>query len=151
MSTEIDLVGKRVLAISISEEYLHFETDAGPVTFRVEGDCCSWSYFYDFTGVANVLGRRVRSLSPEPAVYDEGLDDEYAKHSESAASYVFEITTKRGTARFSHRNDSNGYYGGMMMRVNAIPPGTTLVPVTRDGHAVRDAGWGRDTVRWRWV
>lgn len=50
-----DLIGRKVTAVRMNEEYLGFETDKGSLVYRVEGDCCSSSYFYDFHGVQKLL------------------------------------------------------------------------------------------------
>jgi len=49
------LVGKKINKVFISEEYLKFETDKGDVCYRVDGDCCSHSYFYDFQNVNRLI------------------------------------------------------------------------------------------------
>lgn len=57
MNNELkDLVGRKITKIYLNEEYLRFDTEGGiSYTYRVTGDCCSLSSFYDFYGVENVL------------------------------------------------------------------------------------------------
>jgi hypothetical protein len=118
------LIGKTVREIWMDKDYLKFVTDKGEVTYGVEGDCCSDSFFFDFYGVANVIGREVVafesvSLSPgdpgyHPETYAVG-DQDYGE----TQVYGFRITTEHESfghvsAVLSFRNESNGYYGGWM-------------------------------------
>jgi hypothetical protein len=112
------LVGQTILAIYISDMRLCFITDEGPVVFIVEGDCCSWSYFYSFWGAGNLIDQRVTALTPvrlpDPCDADSALGD-------VVDAYGFAIESTGGDAELSFRNDSNGYYGGYM-RYDAEAP-----------------------------
>jgi hypothetical protein len=132
------LIGATVTAIYMSEEDITFETDRGLVGYRVEGDCCSHSYFFDFRGVRNLLENgpviafEAVALSPgdpgyHPSTYDIGDTDP-----DELAVYGYRITTdhpKFGpvTSVFSFRNSSNGYYGGWMERVTHPAIGGHLI------------------------
>lgn len=118
MHTLETLVGRTVNNIRMSNDYLVFETDAGPFAFTVYGDCCSRSYFYDFLGV-----RRLLDNGPILDTYfkDEmpAPDDEDSGRGECVVAYgVVFVTLDRSfgevTSLMSFRNDSNGYYGGSM-------------------------------------
>jgi len=126
IGTALSLVGKTVREIWMNEQYLKFVTDQGVVIFEVEGDCCSHSYFFDFYGVANVLGREVVdfssvSLSPgdpgyRPETFENGVGDVQYDY---VQVYGYRITTEHPSfghvsAVLSFRNSSNGYYGGWM-------------------------------------
>lgn len=56
------LIGKTIYKIYMNELYLVFITapdNSEVVAFGVWGDCCSHSYFHDFIGVKNILGKKV--------------------------------------------------------------------------------------------
>lgn len=112
-----DLCGRIIQRIAMSHDYLQFDTDAGTFVYRVEGDCCSQSYFYDFHGVEKLLaGNPVVSAREIPL---DDPTDEDARNGDVVVAYGFEIVTNdpefgEVTSVFSFRNDSNGYYGGWM-------------------------------------
>lgn len=129
------LIGATVSAILMSEDELIFQTDRGLVGYRVEGACCSHSYFYDFHGVRNLLenGPVVAFESVDLAPGDPGYHGDSSpgwdygskcpecgkSDHDSLAVYGYRITTEHPTwgpvtSVFSFRNDSNGYYGGWM-------------------------------------
>lgn len=57
-----ELIGKTIYKIYMTEKYLVFVVSKNAskvVAFGVEGDCCSTSYFHDFIGVKNILGKKV--------------------------------------------------------------------------------------------
>lgn len=120
------LVGKTVREIWMNEDHLKFVTDQGNVIYEVEGDCCSHSYFHDFYGVANVIGREVVAfeqvyLSPgDPGYRRETFEDGVGNQDwELVRVYGYRITTEHPafghvSAVLSFRNRSNGYYGGWM-------------------------------------
>lgn len=108
-----DLVGHTIKHIFMNENALKFETDKGSFVFTVSGDCCSVSYFYDFTGVDKLLGRKVKKI--------ETVDlDTKGKHTEghdSLQCYGYRFVSEdpqfgEVSSVMSFRNDSNGYYGG---------------------------------------
>lgn len=137
------LIGATISAVLISEERLIFQTDRGLVTFRVDGDCCSDSYFYDFYGVKHLLKNgpvtafeQVDLQPGDPGWHDcskhgEMPYDDGGDWHESREVYGYRITTVHPqfgpvTSVFSFRNDSNGYYGGWMSLVegsDTIPDG----------------------------
>lgn len=119
-----ELTGKTVREIWMDRDYLKFVTDQGDVTYVVEGDCCSDSFFFDFYGVANVLDREVVafeevSLAPgDPGYRPETFEVANEDWSETQV-YGYRITTEHSqfghvSAVMSFRNESNGYYGGWM-------------------------------------
>lgn len=120
------LIGKTVREIWMNKERLTFVTTDGLVSYVVEGDCCSDSFFFDFYGVDNVIGREVVAfervdLSPGDPGYRaetfevEGDEDGWRE----TEVYGYRITTEHEkfghvSAVLSFRNESNGYYGGWM-------------------------------------
>jgi len=123
------LVNRYITAIYMSDDRLTFDTDQGPISFEVEGDCCSHSYFFDFYGVENLLsnGRVVRTeavdLQPsDPGYHNPDIDDDY----DVIKVYGYRLTTEHPefgevSSVFSFRNSSNGYYGGWMEYVEGGP------------------------------
>jgi hypothetical protein len=110
------LVGRTITSIAMNDEYLRFDTDQGTLTFTVEGDCCSHSYFHDFMGVEKLLKN-----GPVISIAAVSLDVEVAedRSDDYIAAYGFEVVIEDPvfgpvTAVFSFRNASNGYYGGWM-------------------------------------
>jgi hypothetical protein len=125
METELkDLVGKKINKVFINPSHLRFETDGGNFTYTVQGDCCSSSFFYDFYGVKNLLEggkvKEVKTVELHPTdlfvIPDKG---------ESTSVYGYAITNEQKeddyygdrTSVFSFRNESNGYYGGWISKV----------------------------------
>ena len=126
------LTGRTITAIWISEDRVTFATDAGELTWRAEGDCCSTSYLYSIEGVDRLLAGHpvvaVHSIELQPG--DTGYHDpDCARDSwrEPACGvdhdvlqvYGYRFTTedpKWGpvSSVLSFRNDSNGYYGGWL-------------------------------------
>lgn len=122
METELkDLVGKKINKIYLNQEYLKFETDGGNFLYTVHGDCCSSSFFYDFYGVKQLLGGKVKEVK-EVELHPTDLFVVPDK-GDSTAVYGFAITTEGTdyygdrTSVFSFRNESNGYYGGWISKV----------------------------------
>lgn len=113
------LLNRTIAEIRVNEEYLVFTDTEGQVFgYRVIGDCCSHSYFYDFHHPERLL-----KGNPVAAVEEIELgDDETGEYGDVVACYGYRITTNDETfgpvsTVFSFRNSSNGYYGGWMERM----------------------------------
>ena len=123
METELkDLIGNKVTKIFMNQQYLRFNTDQGDFTYEVDGDCCSSSFFYDFYGVKNLLENgKIKEIKTVELMSGDVL----AKNTSSSdliQVYGYQITTESTryndmTAVFSFRNESNGYYGGNIQKV----------------------------------
>lgn len=141
---ELDaLVGRSIRRVFMNEEFLLFDTDAGPLAFTVEGDCCSSSYFYDFVGVGKLLanGRVVSVASIDMA----DPDDEDSRRGYVVVAYGFEVVTEHPmwgeqTSVLSFRNDSNGYYGGWMLGCSPDSIRDELPELGRVVYAIDAAG-----------
>jgi hypothetical protein len=125
-------VGKRITAIEVDgdqQHYLRFTTASGTVCIEAEGDCCSESWFYHVLGVDALIGHTVmdvRSVEMPDAPEDgKGRQD-------SDQLYGFRFTTTGGRADVEFRNSSNGYYGGWLNVVTAVPEEVRMVPITAD-------------------
>lgn len=120
------LVGAEVSEIFVGDDLLTFVTDRGVISYRVEGDCCSHSYFFDFHGVARLLenGLVTAFEAVDLAPGDVGYQAPDAQHRHTYGEddikvYGYRLTTVDPvfgpvTSVFSFRNASNGYYGGEM-------------------------------------
>ncbi len=119
------LIGTKVKRIFLNENNLKFETDKGNFNFRVSGDCCSTSVFYDFFGVKKLLaGNQIVSvkgvdLHPTDIETVNGEEKDKKSYQESISVYGYQIFTNdpllgEVTSVFSFRNYSNGYYGGSL-------------------------------------
>lgn len=109
------LVGKEITAIYIGEYKLVFDTTTGKIAYKVEGECCSHSYFYDFVGVDKLLKNRKVVAVADIKLDEVQNEDEW----EYIKVYGYSITTENPkfgevTSVLSFRNSSNGYYGGEM-------------------------------------
>lgn len=116
------IVGKTITGIWWSEETLTFETNEGLVTYWVDGDCCSHSYFFDFYGVEHLLsnGPVTAFEHHDLTEGDPGFKVEASKYADDLTQvYGYRFTTEHPkfgqvTSVLSFRNESNGYYGGSM-------------------------------------
>ena len=119
-----ELVGKTIRGVEVNDDetLLRFQCDGGPVTFEVDGDCCSSSWFADLIGYEALIGRAVAEVrevelaegkSPPNDVPTSGpLIAAGRSRQEEDALYGYVITTDRGRCTIAFRNSSNGYYGG---------------------------------------
>jgi hypothetical protein len=124
MDTELkNLIGKKVLEIWANTEFMKFVTNEGDYIYRVVGDCCSRSSFYDFYGIENLLNRVVKDVAEVKLL----TSDVMASRGNEIKVYGYKISTHLAddetygwggeTACFSFRNESNGYYGGDILQV----------------------------------
>lgn len=128
-----ELVGRGVKGLWIGEddELLVFECIDGLVGYRVDGDCCSNSWFSDITGVADIIGRNVIAVEGIPLCE---YDMDQRERSEEDQAYGTRLVTESGTADIIFRNASNGYYGGWasLAEVQTLDG---LSPITKDWRA----------------
>lgn len=110
MSNMDELIGKNVMQVFWTDSELGFTFKDGTyLAYRVDGDCCSWSYLYDFHGVKKLIENG-------PIISVNAIDTVFKDYGELQC-YGFEIVTEHPvwgeqTSVFSFRNESNGYYGG---------------------------------------
>ena len=93
-----------------SDDELVFVIDAGAISFLVEGDCCSESWYHLIEGVENLIGASVVAIF-EADVRDVDENDGRGRQ-ESESIYGIGLLTTKGVSRIVFRNSSNGYYGG---------------------------------------
>lgn len=117
------LIGSKVEKIFMNEKYLKFETNNGNEVFEVEGDCCSWSVFYDFIGVKKLLNNKLVKFVEEIDLKVD-VSEDTKKYNECIEVYGYRIITEdpefgEVSSVFSFRNYSNGYYGGWMEQADS--------------------------------
>lgn len=115
------IVGKTLKSIRYDDQHLFLIFDDEYLSLTVYGDCCSYSYFYDFYGVEKILNHKITDFKE----VDLDPTDLKASHDgDRIQVYGYKIVCERSaddyqwdkepTAVFSFRNDSNGYYGGSL-------------------------------------
>lgn len=114
------MIGAKINNVGMNSDELIFDTDKGFFGFYVVGECCSWSYFYDFHGVHKLLVN-----GPVVSVEEIPLDADDYSGSEYVRAYGYRIITENPlwgeqSSVFSFRNESNGYYGGWMNPMDVI-------------------------------
>jgi Fe-S cluster biogenesis protein NfuA len=114
-----DLIGKRIDAVLMDDEKFKLSFKIGDVfvDYYAAGDCCSSSWFQNFSGIEALLGQVVNEVREiESETLDDG-DKRKGAETDCEQVYGFVFTTNRGRADLDMRNDSNGYYGGSVERV----------------------------------
>lgn len=130
------LIGKKITGISISEchEILAFETDKGAIVYKVEGECCSESWFADITGVCELLRggtvKTVETIDMDGCDIDDGRGRQVCDE-----AYGIKLTTDRGYTDIVFRNSSNGWYGGFIDDGTWCEPPDGMTAIVDDWHA----------------
>lgn len=126
------LLDRRLTGASIDADEQHWlvlHTDAGDVVLEAEGDCCSESWFYEVTGLVDLFGHVITG----GATTDMGdATDEITRQEYDQIYGVTLEAAGAGRADIVFRNSSNGYYGGWLNVLEAIPADVRLVPITGD-------------------
>jgi hypothetical protein len=119
-----ELVGKTIQSVLVNadESRLRFVCDDGPLTFEVEGECCSNSWFADLIGYQALVGHRVADVHDveltegKTPPLDVPSSDSLTANGRTRQGYDllygYVITTDAGRCTVAFRNSSNGYYGG---------------------------------------
>ena len=116
--TSLDgLIGRRVLSVKVSDKVLVIETEVTPISVRVEGDCCSETWFSDIVGVESLIGCIVTAIDDVDSPATDCSDGRCRQESDSA--YAVRLVTNDGSCEIVYRCSSNGYYGGWMESCDA--------------------------------
>lgn len=122
-----ELKGKTISRVLIAPDQgeIVFDTTDGPISFGVEGDCCSESWFSDIYNGDALLG--TVASAEEIEMPDYNVEDGRTRQDVDSV-YGYRITTDKGAATIAFRNSSNGYYGGYLKhpRVGSPAPETYL-------------------------
>ena len=120
-----ELIGKKITKVEVNgDSTVMVFTDANgdKIAYEALGDCCSYSWFSDITGLGNLVEHTVSEI-----VDREEFSEEEQKRAEKQgdyeclALYGHLIKTEKGTCDIEYRNDSNGYYGGWCQLTTTIP------------------------------
>jgi len=119
-----ELVGKHILSLSVNDDQsmLMFDTNAGPIIYEAEGDCCSDCWFADilfsYGGIDNSIVLSVEELEV-PDWLERLMNTDGRTRQEEDNIYGYRLILDResrmsstGTCDIIYRNSSNGYYGG---------------------------------------
>lgn len=88
-------------------------TDGSVVRFRVEGDCCSYSWIEHLEVPDDIAGQTIFEVREDPIVSD-GIGE----YNDLLQVYHTRFRTPKGDIVLEYRNESNGYYGGYLVRLN---------------------------------
>lgn len=103
------LVGKTILSVEIAKDKMaiKFNTNAGEIIAKTDGDCCSHSWIEEVELPA--LGFPALCLSYENMNFVKPSKEFDGDHIQF---YGCKIITDKGEIIIDYRNSSNGYYGG---------------------------------------
>lgn len=138
------LIGKVVSKLLMSPEgdHLFFQTDdISGVSFYVDGDCCSCSYFHEIDGIDNLLGQKVLAFETIdlPKSLQEQLDKAYTpEYKDVIEYYSIKIQTPKGYTSIIFRNESNGYYGGWCSDGTIKEKPTNYLDILKDGDLYKE-------------
>jgi hypothetical protein len=116
-------------AITLDGDILTFDFEDGTsARFGVEGDCCSTSWIEHLEFDPDVIGQKLVTVQDGDATPWDGheckpVEDGHPWPSnacghDSLAVYNTVFRTETGaTITVEYRNDSNGYYGGSLVRL----------------------------------
>ena len=147
-----ELVGRTIRGVEVNDDetLLRFQCDGGPVTFEVDGDCCSSSWFADIVGFDALIGRTVAEVrevdleegkAPPVDVPASGLLTASGRsRQESDSLYGYVVATDRGRCTIAFRNSSNGFYGGRLHHSTGEYAGAKWRQITDDWSAVGSGG-----------
>ena len=112
------LRGKRILGVFVGDMDICFRCEDGDQLYRVDGDCCSESWFADLWDIQNLIGGTVISIREMPQSRYE-IDEERCRQDYDYVCGI-ELYTEKGMATIIYRNSSNGYYGGWISKTNSF-------------------------------
>jgi hypothetical protein len=126
----LDAAPLRAVELSPDKERITFTLESGAsIAFGVEGDCCSHSWIEHLDVPPYVLGETITTVEGGDGVPWDGHvcvpnepdADGYAYGNqcdhESLQVYSTRFRTAKGDIVLEYRNDSNGYYGGYLVRL----------------------------------
>lgn len=82
--------------------------DGYKAEFAVEGDCCSRSWIEHLEVPKDINGATLFSIEDSPMPEQGGAEMKF---------YKTTFNTDRGAVVLEYRNESNGYYGGYLVRI----------------------------------
>lgn len=99
--------------IAKNDQLRIISTDGHEVRIDLEGDCCSSSFFDDFSLIdaRGLMGERLMSI--EDTGRDEPENDPYKEGCDVIEYHALVVRTDKQSITIDWRNDSNGYYSGV--------------------------------------
>lgn len=89
--------------------------DGTSARFEVEGDCCSQSWIEHLEMPNDIVGQCITEIFEEAGDTKPGED---LSQFDVLAVYQTHFRTPVGDIVLEYRNDSNGYYGGYLVRLS---------------------------------
>lgn len=119
-----ELGGRPLKSVTLSDDKsrIVFAFTEGPdVAFSVEGDCCSSSWIEHLDVPPDVIGEVLVGVEDAAGVPWDGhtcapCDPGNKCGHDVLAVYNTRFRTAKGDIVLEYRNDSNGYYGGYLVR-----------------------------------
>lgn len=115
-----DLIGKTIKDVKLSgnKETITFITAQDEaIKYKAYAECCSDSWIEHVEDLDNLIGNTISKIVIKT------LDNtiEYKAKDECSRGFIqvysYEFVTNKGICAVEFRNDSNGYYGGWLERV----------------------------------
>lgn len=109
------IVGATVLSVEADEDWASLKfADGRVLRFRLEGDCCSSSYFTaPKEQFGELVGARIHEIEERQQFPDDKNDiEKYPQEGGDISWHFLVFTTDKGHVTIDWRNDSNGYYDG---------------------------------------
>jgi len=110
-----ELLNKIIKNIFISEGESHIKfilSDNSEMIYATNGDCCSETWFSDFTGIDCLINEEIFEIEELELPYDGEMLLAQRSRQEEDKLYGYCFKTQKGYATLEYRNSSNGYYGG---------------------------------------
>lgn len=109
------LIGESIVGVAINTrgDAMEFKLESGNyITFHVEGEWWTSSYFHDFIGISAIFNSPIQAIN-SIELTDEAHKDLETEY-EAIKFYGYRFQTETASAVLSFRNESNGYYGGYL-------------------------------------
>lgn len=136
-----ELIGKTITKIEIDKDNQHYicftDSEGNAWCYHAEGDCCSESWFYHILGFSGTPVKVLNVAEVEmPNGYTYVVNHDGKSRQEEDQIYGYKLTVE-GNSWQRHidvefRNSSNGYYGGWLSLIDAIPGTVNMQDVKED-------------------
>lgn len=103
----------KVISFADTTRYGH-PLGGGERIYGAYGDCCSVSWFADITGMGDIIGEEIISVSTLALPQHQDGRTRWI----SDRLYGYRLTTIKGEAEIIFRCSSNGYYGGWVTLIS---------------------------------
>lgn len=131
-----DLVGRTIITLELGSyydddpgSYLRFtDKDGYQFIYHADGNSCSSSYINDILNVKDFLNNPILNILDRDLEDRNKILGDYDHHT----FYGVTIQTLWTPLEIVYRNESNGYYGGHLTKVDEVKSGIRWVVVTDD-------------------